>query len=40
MKNYEMPEVVELGTADALVLGAIPSSEKDNPQQQEFLYVQ
>jgi hypothetical protein len=31
MKNYEAPQVVELGNADALVLGSIPFPVLDNP---------
>jgi hypothetical protein len=37
MKNYESPNVVELGTAEALVLGALPDPiVLDNPGNQEF----
>jgi hypothetical protein len=37
MKNYESPQVVELGTADALVLGALPwPVVYDNPGTEEF----
>lgn len=39
MKNYETPEVVEIGTADALVLGTIPSLQSDNAEEPN-LYVQ
>lgn len=38
MKNYQAPVLVELGTADALVLGAVPSLQKDNGQD-EFFWV-
>jgi hypothetical protein len=35
MKNYEMPEIVELGTADALVLGISDFGPDDNPEDGE-----
>jgi hypothetical protein len=35
MKNYETPQVVELGNADALVLGDVILPLKDNPDEPE-----
>jgi hypothetical protein len=35
MKNYETPEIVELGTADALVLGLADLGDVDNPDDGE-----
>jgi hypothetical protein len=31
MKNYEAPQIVELGNADALVLGDVSFPVQDNP---------